>query len=496
MSKTIKIFIITFIIALGLLLTFYWFTRNKKVDTTTGNTPWYQEFNPFGGGSIISDIINNENTSPNNSENTNSGNENTSKFYKITDFAVAGATFLEDTRPIKDNQVVSQAPEEKTIKIDQATIDGRKEIQKMLNEKLSLSPKLKEDGVFGKMTTDAIKKLQNINGIEQTGKIDVNTEVFFTKKITVNNLPTQSMYETIPSIRYVERATGHIYKMFLDEKKPETISNSTIPGVHEAFFDNNGKTVIYRYLDSDKTINTFLATLGEANGEFLAQNVSDVSISKDGTKYFYLVDTSDGSTGMIRLFGGSGGAVSLNSPFTEWLSQWAGSQKIFLTTKAAFGVSGSIFSLDPAKKALTKVFGGVEGLTTLVNDVGINILYGESSINGPKLYVFDPTTNTTKSLEMYGLPEKCVWSSDNINVYCAVPNTIEGNQYPDVWYQGLVSFNDYFVKINTKTGSKTTIANSQEETSVDATNLFLDDNENNLFFINKKDYTLWLLNLN
>jgi hypothetical protein len=70
-----------------------------------------------------------------------------------------------------------------------------------------------------------------------------------------------------------------------------------------------------------------------------------------------------------------------------------------------------------------------------------------------------------------------------------------GTEYPDYWYQGLVSFTDYFVKINTKTKNIITIANSQNETPVDATNLFFNKDESKLFFINKKDSTLWQLDL-
>jgi len=64
-----------------------------------------------------------------------------------------------------------------------------------------------------------------------------------------------------------------------------------------------------------------------------------------------------------------------------------------------------------------------------------------------------------------------------------------------MWYQGLVSFSDYFVKIDTNTGDYITIANSVDETPVDAVSLILDKDEENLLFINKKDYTLWGLDV-
>ncbi|MFA5838975.1 MAG: hypothetical protein WC849_03505, partial [Candidatus Paceibacterota bacterium] len=179
----------------------------------------------------------------------------------------------------------------------------------------------------------------------------------------------------------------------------------------------------------------------------------------------------------------------------EWLSEWSTNQGMFLTTKPSYSVNGSIFLLNTTNKTISKIFGGVLGLTTLVNPTGSLVLYSTSTETGPKLGVFDINKHTTKDLDTYGLPEKCVWSSDNINIFCAVPNVITGNQYPDYWYQGLISFDDYFVKINTIRDDKITIANSINETSIDGTYLFLDKIENLLFFINKKDSTLWSLNV-
>jgi hypothetical protein len=288
---------------------------------------------------------------------------------------------------------------------------------------------------------------------------------------------------------------GHIYKMFLDTKTKEKVSNSTIPSIYEAFFDNKANTVIYRYLGSNNIISSFVATLGATKGEFLQQNISNISISKDGTKFFYLLKNSNGSTGTVGRFGEDKKEIIFNSPFTEWLSQWDNNGRIFLTTKPSYSTVGSIFFLNTTNKTISKLFGNIIGLTTLINPKGSLVLYSTSTETGPKLSVFNLSEHSEKDIDTYGLPEKCVWSSDNINIYCAVPNTVTGNQYPDIWYQGLVSFDDFFVKINTITGDKITIANSINETSIDGTYLFLNKTEDSLFFTNKKDSTLWSLDI-
>ncbi len=489
-KKTKIIFIIVFILT-GLIIlgVYFWINKDKTINQN-GETSWYQNFNPFGSGSKTGETTD-TNTTINNGGEVTENQSSVSKFFQITDFAIAGATFLEDERPIDINN--NTEPEEVKTIITPDTIEGRKDIQIFLNEKLSLKKPLVIDGVFGKSVTEAIKEFQKINNIPTTGILDEITSPYFTKTTKTSEL--ENKVEKVPSIRFVERKNGHIYKMFLDKKEKEKISNSTIPSIYEALFDSTGKTVIYRYLSGEKIINTYVATIGASSGLFLQQNINDISVSQDKTKFFYLTKNENGVIGNIGILGEQKRDVVFNHPLTEWISSWGKNQNIYLTTKASYTATGSIFLLNTFNQTISKVFGGVIGLTTQINKNSTNILYNESTDSGPKLGVFNIKNHTTKDLDIYGLPEKCVWSDDNINIYCAVPNEIKGNQYPDSWYQGIVSFDDFFVKINTETGDRITLANSVNETPVDGTYLFLDKDESTLFFTNKKDSTLWSLQL-
>ena len=78
-----------------------------------------------------------------------------------------------------------------------------------------------------------------------------------------------------------------------------------------------------------------------------------------------------------------------------------------------------------------------------------------------------------------------------------MPKSENQGQYPDSWYQGEVSFSDAIWKIDVASGNTTMVSdpasiNSEE---VDGVRLSLDDNQNFLFFMNKKDSYLWELNL-
>ena len=66
------------------------------------------------------------------------------------------------------------------------------------------------------------------------------------KKVT----PIAPLTEFVPALRYVDKATGNIYQTFTDQINERKFSNMEIEGIYEAYFGNNGNTVISRYLKS------------------------------------------------------------------------------------------------------------------------------------------------------------------------------------------------------------------------------------------------------
>ena len=417
---------------------YIYYAMNKPVGDTSNenNTSTIDKiFSPFGFGSKT----NNDSTpSPTDAlgsaiKNIVSGININSKFTQLTDFAVSGVTFFIDERPLPPKPI-----EEK---------------------------------------------------IEEIAKSK-------TTKVTKTITPPEPTTEKVPSIRYMKKSSGHIYQTYLDTKATGKISNSTIPEIHEGIFGSNANNVIYRLLGEDGlTIKTVAGTLGGSKSGFLPDNVIDVSIAPNGDNFFYLQKNTNGSTGTIGSFTEVKRTLILNSTFSEWLAQWPVNQTIFITTKASYNTEGYIYSLPTIKGSLRKIIGGIKGLTTLVSPSGDKVLYSSSTNNGPILGIYTISTNKYTPLNLFGLPEKCVWTNDSIRIYCAIPNTTEGSAYPDIWYQGKVSFDDKFIRINTEIGTSSEISNSIYETPIDATKLEVDEAERTLFFINKKDYTLWSLNL-
>lgn len=316
--------------------------------------------------------------------------------------------------------------------------------------------------------------------------------------------------EAVLAVRYVDRATGTVHQTFLDKIADKRVTENEIPRIYEVLFANAGSTAILRYLKGDnRTIETFsgivpkVAEDGDAvlqmRGSFLPENISAITASPDGTKIFYLSPSGTSVVGTIASTDGSGKTQPFSSAFTEWGAQWATGRSILLTTKPSALVPGYAYILDTTTREFSKVLGNIQGLTTLMSPDGKKILYSKTSRNGGSfvLALYDIDTKRSTDLGIDTLPEKCTWAKDSNTVYCAVPNAIGRGAYPDVWYQGVISFSDSLWRIDTKTSLFKTLANPRETGSqeIDGINLVLDPKETKLFVTNKRDGALWVLDL-
>ena len=320
--------------------------------------------------------------------------------------------------------------------------------------------------------------------------------------------PVPPPTEFIPALRYVERATGNIYQTFADKIDERKFSETVIPNVYEASLANNGESVVMRYLKTDeKSIETFVGVLpkeflgadttegNKLTGIFLPENTTDISISPDTSKMFYLFNSGNSAVGIASSASGDKKSQVFDSPFTEWLSFWPNKNMITLTTKPSANVPGYMYAINPDKKDFNKILGNINGLTTLMSPNGKLVLYGNNNLS---LNIYNINTGEINPLGLRTLPEKCVWGKASDTIYCAVPKFIDAKEYPNSWYMGETSFSDDIWKIYITDGSTVIISdlvsiNGAED--IDGIKLALDENENYLFFVNKKDSFLWELQL-
>lgn len=316
--------------------------------------------------------------------------------------------------------------------------------------------------------------------------------------------PVTPPTETALVLKYTEKATGNVYQTYVDQIDERKISSNTIPIVHESFFAGNGESVIMRYLQGTNIIETFIKNLPKEilggdtienlqnPGVFLPENITNMSISPDGSQIFYLFNTQGNSIGVTALSDGNIKTQVFVSPFTEWLSQWPNDRMITLTTKPSSNVPGYMYAIDPSKKDFNKILGGINGLTTLTSPNGKLILYNTNNLS---LYLYSTETGNSQILDLKTLPEKCTWAKTNETIYCAVPKNIPSGQYPDSWYMGEVSFTDDIWSIDATNGNTTMVLETEGDNNMDIVKMATDDNQDFLFFINQKDSSLWKFDL-
>ncbi len=462
MSKKTFYLLITAFIILGAVWGVWFFRQRSQVPTGTSVPLSLRDFFPFGKNTTDIAPRTKGNTSP--SSDTTEGEQPPAtavtlpKLRKISSMPIAGATIFEKERPLPEP------------------------VAGALNDPNTATTDI--PGVAVPPTTKTNKKT----------------------KVVVPPKPTT---ELISTVRYVEKERGHVYESYLDTLSENKISNTTIPRIHEAFFGNDGQNMLLRYLDDDgKTIDTFAASLPtnvtstdgtfpELKGYFMPANISDLSLAPDLKSLFYLMPYSQSAIGTVALLGGSQKVQIFNSEFTEWLSQWPAIRTILLTTKPSYVFPGSAYIVDTQTRSFDNVLSEINGLTTLMSPNGKSILYSESTDGGVKLKLFKMDTREFIDIGIKTLPEKCVWGADSTYAYCAIPQSLPEANYPDNWYQGLLSFNDDTWKLDFKSNIFTIIAHPEDMAgeSIDATHLTLDSKENYLIFTNKKDSFLWSLNL-
>lgn len=320
--------------------------------------------------------------------------------------------------------------------------------------------------------------------------------------------PNTPLTEFTPALRYVEKATGNIYQTFVDKIDERKITTNIIPQVYEAYFGNKGESVVMRYLKGNtNTIESFVGALPkeilggdtlentELVGSFLPENISDLSISSDTLKIFYVLTTGNFTSGITADYLGDKKTQVFNSPFSEWLSSYSNRDTITLTTKPSSNVPGYMYTINPNKKNFTKILSGINGLTTLTSPNGKLVAYSNNNLS---LKIYDISKSETISTGVKTLPEKCVWNSTNTYIYCAVPQFVNNNNLPDSWYQGEISFSDQIWVIDAITGNANQVADLQKLSNVaiiDGIKLSIDENERFVFFINKIDSFLWELDL-
>lgn len=308
---------------------------------------------------------------------------------------------------------------------------------------------------------------------------------------------------------YVDRGNGNIFQTSTSSLEITKITNTTIPKVYEAFIGKSGANIVLRVLNNDsETIQTFIGSpknktgtstedkTKSLTGVFVADEIKEMVLSPEKDRFLGITTSSSGQ-GFIYPFSGKPTAL-FSHPLKNWIPQWVNTNTALLTSAPSAKTQNISFFLNTKTGGLSKVLGPKNGLVVSSSPDASHLVFSENKNNTLSLGVLDVKTNSETSLSSQTIADKCVWSKQNPFVsYCGFPKSIPKGLYPDDWYQGKVFFEDTIGTISTKTSQATTLVDLKNESgvSIDATNLTLSKDDKYLLFTNKRDLTLWMLEL-
>ena len=197
-------------------------------------------------------------------------------FYKpgtTTNRGTSGTNFLSEFFPFGKSTTTPPTTGNNPVDVSGYIPPANPEAQKELLAKVSSMP-IAGYGVFMKERfkeviptipeiTDPslILPLAGEEGLVPPAKGDIGSLKTTAKKTSAVK-PTAPLTEFIPNIRYVEKATGNIYQTFADTIDERKFTTTIIPTVYDAYFGDNGNSVVMRYLKEDgNTIETFAGTM-------------------------------------------------------------------------------------------------------------------------------------------------------------------------------------------------------------------------------------------
>jgi hypothetical protein len=320
------------------------------------------------------------------------------------------------------------------------------------------------------------------------------------KKIKVASTTLESVFATTTKVRFVEGLSGNIFEYDIASSTSKKLTNTLIPKIEEAFFLDNGNSVILRYPDKDGiSIESFLASIPKSSsvdklsGYFLPQNILGLSPGLKPSDFFYLAKTKNsGVVGNIYNTKTKEDKRVFSSDFSEWVPTYT-EAGVYLNTKASDGIEGFIYLQNIVSNSFTKIAGNRNTITSLPSYTGERVLMAF----GTDLYIYNKKTSSYISVgEIKTLPEKCVWIPGEENILCAAPESLGDAPILKNWYQGKTSFSDKLFLINTNSGSAISLQPvkdlSKTEPSLDIINLSISKDGKYIVFLNKKDKTPWL----
>lgn len=301
-------------------------------------------------------------------------------------------------------------------------------------------------------------------------------------------------------VRFLEKATGHIYEVNLTQGSRDRISNTTIPKTEEVLWGRNGESFLMRS-SGDGIIRTILGQFASSSPNDQFRDVQTTELVGNALIASYSPERTNLFLGVLTYNGGIEGILGnelnpsqktiFSYPINDFVVEWPETNTIALTTKASADIQGSLFILNPITGTLTYTL-SAPGLLTKISPDGKTLLFSSTQNGYVTLSVRSLATTASQNVPLATFAEKCAWIS-NSSLICLVPSAALPKNTPDFWYRGENRSTDMLWKYNIITGETREILEFASETrnSVDGEILQVERGGNYALIRNKKDGILW-----
>lgn len=291
--------------------------------------------------------------------------------------------------------------------------------------------------------------------------------------------------------RFVERGTGHIYDINIVTGAETQVSNTTLAKTTQAVFSSSGNGVAITY-EKDGAERTMVGTIAKNafTGLNLAVGATEVGFKEGGSSAYYLLETSDGTEGHQYDLANGNDTIIFSVPFGSATALWG--EETYVATKPSASLLGYVYKI--VNGTPTFVIPGDFGL--MVMPIGAGIIATTFDTNSRTLSSRAEIYGTIYPIALEVFPDKCTSAGTLVgDLVCGGTLTLEnGNTYPDDWYQGEISQEDYLWSIDLASGEAVLVTDPVRETGekLDIMDIKRDAAGVAFLITNKRDNTLWL----
>lgn len=293
-------------------------------------------------------------------------------------------------------------------------------------------------------------------------------------------------------VRYIERATGHVFESSPDGQKQGRVSGATIPGIFDSVWAFDGSSAVIKYREDENIRTASVKFSGTTTqGVLMPASIKSIDFAPDRKRLAYIAEVN----GALVVIGADPDNTKqselLRLPFADFEISWPTNKILSFITRPSGEAEGYLFTHNIDTGVFLKVFGGELGLEALWSPSGKKALLSvfDASVKRPQVSILDIGTKKTEDLQTATLARKCAWHPTDENmIYCAIPSSILPALYPDAWYKGEQAFNDSLWRINIVTLKKENVTNLPD---IDIEEISVSPDGEHFYFQDKKEGALW-----